>query len=394
MRIKLKPIDHQVVVVVGATSGIGRETALRFAKKGAKVVAAGRSEDALNSLVQEIQLKGGEALAVPADAADYEQMRQLAERAATHFGRIDTWVHAAAVSMYAPFEQTSPQEFEQIVRVNLLGQVHGAMAALPHLKREGQGALIHISSVESQRAMPYHSAYAASKHGMTGFLDALRLELQKENTPISVTNVMPAGINTPFFEKSLTRLGVQPRPLPPVYEPKVAADAILYAAEHPIRDVFAGGAARDLVGLQALSPRLADWLLKKVAFRLQKTNQPRSESDPHNLYGHAPGKDRVRGEFGREALPVSWYPFWHARPFLRLAITAAGLGAAAYFVARNARSEPRSRIRRMVENGAKAGVLSRFGRKPSSGIRGMLDRMPRLRRRPKTLVEKLRDRIG
>ena len=281
---KLKPIDEQVVVVVGATSGIGRETALQFAARRARVVVSGRSLSALTGLVNKIQASGGEAAAQPADVSQYEQMHALAERAIELYGRIDTWVHAAAVSVYAPFQDTRPEEFRQVIEVNLVGQAFGAMAALPHLKRNG-GALIHIASVESKRSFPLHSAYSASKHGMIGFIDALRVELMHDQVPISETTILPAGINTPFFDKSLTRLGVKPRPSPPVYEPVLVANAVLYAAEHPVRDLYVGGAGRSIEWLHRLSPSLLDRLLSRFGYRPQMTDQPKSDRK-HSLYEH------------------------------------------------------------------------------------------------------------
>src|ERR687893_219414 len=253
---QLKPVGEQVVALMGASSGIGRASALRFARRGAKVVVSARGEEGLASLVEEISSEGGEAAYVVADTSDFEQVEAVADRAVEEYGRLDTWVHLAAVGLFATFEQTTPEEFAQVIDVNLMGQVYGAMAALPHLKREGRGALIHVSSVEAKRALPLQRAYASSKHGIIGFLDALRLELQNDGVPISVTNSMPAGINTPFFNKARTKLGVKPMPMPPIYQPDVVADVILYAAEHPTRDIEAGGAAKMLILNQRLSPRM------------------------------------------------------------------------------------------------------------------------------------------
>jgi NAD(P)-dependent dehydrogenase (short-subunit alcohol dehydrogenase family) len=154
---RLKPIDQQVAVIVGASSGIGRETARRFAKRGAKLVVSARSRPGLASLVAEIQGEGREVTAIPADVVEFAQVNAIAGRAIEAYGRLDTWVHLAAVSVYAAFEQTTPEEFRRVIDVNLLGQVYGAMAALPHLRREGRGALIHVSSVEARRALPLQS---------------------------------------------------------------------------------------------------------------------------------------------------------------------------------------------------------------------------------------------
>jgi NAD(P)-dependent dehydrogenase (short-subunit alcohol dehydrogenase family) len=325
---KLKPIHEQVVVVVGANSGIGRETALRFAERGSRVVVSGRTLPALTELVREIEHTGGEAAAYEADVSQFEQMQALAEHAVERFGRIDTWVHAAAVSIYAPFQQTRPDEFRQVIEINLLGQAFGAMAALPHLKRTGGGALIHIGSLESKRSFPLHSAYSASKHGMIGFIDALRVELMHDQTPISVTTILPAGINTPFFDKSRTRIGVKPRPSPPVYEPALVVRAILYAAEHPVREVYVGGAGKSMEWLHRLAPNLTDRLLSRFGYRPQMTNAPKTDQAPHNLYEHMEGYDQVHGSFNKEARSLSLYTGLELHPGLRWGLVAmmAGLG--------------------------------------------------------------------
>ena len=306
----LKPIHQQVVVVFGASSGIGRETAIQFARKGARVVVAARGEDGLKSLVESIRNFGGEAVYQVADTSDYEQVQAVASRAVGEYGTLDTWVHCAGVSLYATFENTSPEEFRRVLEVNLLGQIYGAKAALPHLKKAGRGALIHISSVEGKRALPLQSAYASSKHGIIGFLDALRMELQHEKLPIFVTNVMPAGINTPFFNHARTKLGVKPQPAPPIYHPQVVAEVILHAAEHPTRDIFAGGAARMFAVMQNLSGTMMDKYLSKTMFEGQKTNEPKPQGAPDNLNAPLAGYDKVGGDFADKAKARSrmrWY---------------------------------------------------------------------------------------
>jgi len=213
--VKLKPIENQVVVVMGASSGIGRDTALRFASNGANVVVSARSEEGLRSLVKQIRGEGGEATAVTADVAEFDQVEAVAQKTVEQYGRLDTWVHLAAVGLFAPFDQTRPEEFRRVVEVDLMSQVYGAMPALPRIKREGRGALVHVSSVVGKRSVPLQSAYCASKHGVDGFLESLRVELMHEGWKnIGVTNVMPAAINTPFFTKARTKLGVKPKGFP------------------------------------------------------------------------------------------------------------------------------------------------------------------------------------
>ena len=313
---RLKPVEEQVVVLMGASSGIGRESALRFARKGTRVVVSARGEEGLDSLVQEIRGKGGEAIAVTADTSKFDQVKAVADRAVREYGRLDSWVHLAAVGLFATFEQTTPEEFERVIDVNLMGQVYGAMAALPHIKREGRGALIHISSVEAKRSFPLHSAYGASKHGIDGFLEALRVELRHEGWPISVTQVMPATINTPFFDKGRSKLGVKAVGIPPIYEPGTVADTILYAAENPARDLVCGGAAQALILNQRLSPRMLDAVLTtRAGFAPQKTAEPRSEDDPDNLYSPIRGHDTAKNGF--RALSRSFYNWMEMNPVVR-----------------------------------------------------------------------------
>src|SRR5215208_2462168 len=322
---QLKPVEEQVVALMGASSGIGRETALRFAKRGAKVVVSARGEQGLDSLVDEIRRGGGEAVAVLADVAEFEQVKAVADRAVEEYGRLDTWVHLAAVLLVASFEETTPEEFARVIDVNLMGQVYGAMAALPHIKREGGGALIHVSSMGAKRSIPLQSAYCASKHGIDGFLESLRVELQHEKQPISVTQVMPATINTPFFDKARTKLGVKPVAPPPIYQPGVVADAVLFAAERPARDLVVGGAARAVMTTQQVSPRLLDVLLRRFCFGVHYTDEPKTEDDPDNLFDPVQGLDTVEGSFGHRAHPTSLYNRLELHPALK---RGAALGAA------------------------------------------------------------------
>jgi len=300
---KLKPIAQQVVAIVGASSGIGRETALKFAAKGAKVVVAARSESGLISLVEEIKAAKGEATYILADVSNFDQVKAIADKAVATYGRLDTWVHAAATGILAPFEQITPEEFKRVIDVVLMGQVYGAMAALPYLKQEGRGALIHISSVEGRRSLPLQSPYSSAKHGLEGFLESLRVELQHENIPISVTSILPAVINTPYYNKVKTKLGVKPTGIPPYYQPSLVADAILYAAEHPTRDYIVGDVGRILDLLQRLSPSLVDTLLVLVGFQGQRTKEVKSEDAPNNVFAPIAGYDRVEGDFRHWTIP-------------------------------------------------------------------------------------------
>jgi NAD(P)-dependent dehydrogenase (short-subunit alcohol dehydrogenase family) len=326
---KLKPVENQVIVVMGASSGIGRETALRLARKGAKVVVSARSEEGLRSLVEEVQAEGVEATAVVAEVADFEQVEAVAQVAIEEYGRLDTWVHLAAAGLFARFDQTEPEEFRRVVEVDLMGQVYGAMAALPRIKHEGGGALVHVSSVVGRRSVPFQSAYCASKHGIEGFLESLRVELLHEGwNNIGVTNVMPAAINTPFFTKARTRLGVKPKGFPPVYQPGVVADAILYCAEKAPRELVAGGAGKGMLLTQRLSPRLMDAVMLRTGFGSQMTNQPKSAEDPDGLFEPMKGQDRAEGDFSEQATPRSYLTWLDTHPAVKWSVEIAGAVAA------------------------------------------------------------------
>lgn len=308
MAITLKPLAEQVVVVVGCSSGIGRLAAHRLAASGARLVLSARDPDALAEVLDDVRAHGAtDAVAVPADVVIPDDLDRVARTAMDAFGRLDTWVQLAAVSLYAEFEKTTPHEFRRVIEVNLLGQAYGAMAALPRLRQTGSGALIEISSVEAEVPLPYQSAYAASKHGMAGFLRSLRAELQGEGVPIAVTQILPSGIDTPLFDNARSRIGVRPRPAPPVYDPNVVVDLILYAAAHPSGDLYAGGGGWALAITRRLSPRAVEIVLARLGRRVQRSDEPRSEAAADNLEAPLAATDQVRGGFsGRRRSVATW----------------------------------------------------------------------------------------
>ena len=300
---QLKSIDQQVVVIVGASSGIGRSAALAFAKRGARVAVAARNQKGLNSLVEEIARSGGEAIAIPADVADFEQVRKIAQQTAEAFGGIDTWVHNAAAGMVAPFDDVTIEEFRRVIDVTLMGQVYGAKVAIPYLKRSGQGSFISISSMEGRRALPLQSAYSTAKHGVEGFIESLRVELDHANANINIASIRPAVINTPFYNHARTKLGVKPTGIPPYYDPRLVSDAILYVAEHPTRDYIVGDVGRLLDITQRLSPELLDRVLAVIGFRGQKTDDMKASQAPDNLFEPMSGYEQVDGDFDEWVVP-------------------------------------------------------------------------------------------
>jgi NAD(P)-dependent dehydrogenase (short-subunit alcohol dehydrogenase family) len=257
------------------------------------VVGSGRDQAALDSLVAETASAPGEVVVGTADAADQGEVETIAELAVSRFGRIDTWAHVAGIAVYGPFEDITPEEFRRVIDVDLLGPVHGARAALPHLRANG-GAFVVVSSEIAKRGFPLATSYSAAKHGVDGFLEALRVELQHAGAPVSVTQVMPAAIATPFFENARSRLGVRASGPPPVYGPEKVAEAILSAAEHPRRDVVVGSAAKVQLAIQRISPLLMDAFVRATAFRLQRSTEAKAPGDDA-LFDTPEGEDRVRG---------------------------------------------------------------------------------------------------
>jgi NAD(P)-dependent dehydrogenase (short-subunit alcohol dehydrogenase family) len=302
-----RPLSEQVVVIVGASSGIGRASALAFAARGSRVVCAARSKQALDTLVDQIRQEGGAAVAAPTDVADPAAVRALAELAEQQFGRIDTWVNDAAVSVWGRVEDITDAEFERVMRVNFLGQVYGTHAALPALRRAGGGVLIGVASVEGVRAVPLHGPYTASKFALRAFYDCLRMELAQEGRLIAVTTILPASIDTPFFEHARSKLSAMVKPPPPVYAPEAVAASIVYAAEHPRREIPVGGSAVGFFLGQRLSPAVSDALLsiRRLGVGTQRTDRPDTTTD--NVDDAVDDQGRVHGSYPGRVLRHSLF---------------------------------------------------------------------------------------
>jgi short-subunit dehydrogenase len=331
-----RTLSEQVVVITGASSGIGRETAIELGMRGGWVVLAARNEQALRETAREVERAGGKAHIAGTDVAIWPQVERLAQEAVDHFGRIDTWVNNAAVSEYATVEQMSMEEIQQIIQIILMGQIHGMKAALPHLVRQNGGTVINVASALAKRSVPLQSAYCAAKHGIKGFTESFRMELQHEHPDITVTLILPSSINTPLFRHARSKLGVLPKPMPPIYEPQAVAEAILFAVEHPRREIVVGGAGKLLEIGEALSPSLLDWYMLRNGkmFTQQQTQQPDDGQD--NLFESLPGKKgSTTGEFGQKSKTVSLYTrHVESHPVRKRMLTAAAAALALLTVRR------------------------------------------------------------
>jgi short-subunit dehydrogenase len=274
MRIKLKKLHDQVIVITGASSGIGLTTAEMAAEAGARVVLSSRNEDDLRAAVDRIRAARGRATYFVADVADDEGMEDLANHALQEFGGFDTWVNNAGVGLYGRLTETPLADKRRLFDINFWGVVHGCRAAVRHLRSRG-GAIINIGSVTSDLAIPLLGIYSASKHAVQGYTNALRMELEEERAPISVSLVKPASINTPFIEHAGNYMEAEPEFAPPVYAPEIVAQAILRCAVRPTRDITVGGAGKLMTAMGTVAPRLTDLYMESTMFAQQKRDEPR-----------------------------------------------------------------------------------------------------------------------
>lgn len=329
---RLKKIQEQVLVITGASSGIGLVTARKAAAKGARLVLVSRSEEALRALATELTNAGHEAIIAVADVASFEEVQKIAALANQKFGGFDTWINNAGVSIYGRLTDTSLKDHRRLFETNYWGVVHGSLVAAEHLKKRG-GAIINIGSVLSDRAIPVQGAYCASKHAVKGFTDALRMELEKAGLPISVTLVKPSAIDTPYKEHAKNYLAVEPNNPPPVYAPDAVAVAILHCAEHPMRDVFVGGGGKGLSVIGERAPRLTDKLMELALFDLQQTDKPNDPTVHRSL--HEPsGFSTERGNYGGHVAESSMYTKAALHPWIVGGLISAGL-AIGYLVRRS-----------------------------------------------------------
>lgn len=327
MTYKQKPLNEQVIVLTGATSGIGLVTARLAAAEGARLVLVARNEAALASLAQEINEDDGNARFVAADVARGEQLRKAADEALEAFGRIDTWINNAGVSVYGTLEEVAEEDSRRLFDTNFWGLVNGSLLAAQHMRGTG-GTIVNIGSTLSDRAIPIQGMYCASKHAVKGFTDALRMELEADGAPIMVTLVKPSAIDTPYKDHAKNYLGVRPENPPPIYAPETVAETILFAAENPVRDVFVGAGGKAISALGEYAPRLTDLLMENTMISLQKTDEPVAGADKEGLYKPADASLSERGGYKGHVAESSLYTKASLHPVATGAAIAVGLGAA------------------------------------------------------------------
>jgi short-subunit dehydrogenase len=298
---KLKPIEEQVIVITGASSGIGLATAKLAAERGAKVVMAARSQEATTAIANEINQSGGEAIAVACDVSDRAQVEGVVRVAIERFGRIDTWVNDAGVSIYGRLDEVSEQDSRRLFETNFWGVYHGSLAALPHLKANG-GVLINVGSEVSEAVVPLQGMYSASKHAVKGFTDALRVEIEQvDQAPVVITLIQPTSTNTPFPQHARNYMDKEPKLPTPQDDPEDVAEAILNAAVKPTRSKKVGALSKINTATAKLAPKLGDKISAKQAERQQYEEPPRHPEGtldrPGELVGSA---GQVHGSGGRE----------------------------------------------------------------------------------------------
>ncbi|MFE1791738.1 SDR family oxidoreductase [Streptomyces sp. NPDC059525] len=327
---------RQTVVVTGASAGVGRATARAFAARGARVALIARGRAGLEAAANEVAQAGGTPLVLPADVSDAAQVAAAADRVEAVFGPVDVWVNAAFATVFAPFEEIRPEEYRRVTEVTYLGYVHGTRAALDRMLPRDSGTIVQVGSVLAERSIPLQSAYCGAKHAVRGFTSSVRTELMHRGSRVKITVVQLPAVNTPQFAWGLSRLPHRPQPVPPIYQPEVAARTIVHAAGHPGRRVYCvGGRAFATVVANRLVPGLLDRYLARTGFSSQQTSEPDRGQRPHNLWNPLDGDGGrdfgTHGTFDDRAHPRSPEAWAARRPRLLWtgAATAATLGLAA-----------------------------------------------------------------
>ncbi len=322
---------NEVVVITGASAGVGRATARAFARQGASVALLARGTDGLEGAREDVEALGGRALVLPVDVADAEAVERAAARVEDELGPMDVWVNNAMASVFAPFKEVTAEEFRRATEVTYLGQVHGTMAALKRMLPRDRGTIVQVGSALAYRAIPLQSAYCGAKFATRGFTDSLRAELKHDGSRVHMTMVQLPALNTPQFGWSRTKLPRHPQPVPPIYQPEVAAEAIFWASHQRRREVYVGASSVATILGNKVAPWAADLYLGLTGYEGQQTEDFVGPERPDNLFEPVPGDHGAHGIFDDEAYDSS-PQLWATknRAWIALAgASLAGLGVAA-----------------------------------------------------------------
>lgn len=329
----------KVVVVTGASGGIGRATAQAFARPSARIALLARGERGLEGTRRDVEAAGAEALVLPTDVADFEQVERAASEIERRWGRIDVWVNNAMVTVFGPVEKLDPRDLKRATEVTYLGAAYGTMAALKRMRKQSSGVIVQVGSALAYRAIPLQAAYCAAKHALRGFTDAVRSELMHERSPIHITSVHLSAFNTPQFDWAKNLTDQRAEPVPPIFQPELAAEAIVWAANHRRREVYVGWPAVKAVLANKMVPGVLDRILAQQGYSGQLTQEP-NPSDCENLYMPCDTNPGSHGRFDGEAKTWSlqWLMTSNPGATLALATAAVGLLAASVLGARRYRN--------------------------------------------------------
>lgn len=322
----------KVVVITGASAGIGRATARAFGQAGASVALLARGRDGLEAAKREVEAYGARALVVPTDVADAVQVEAAAMQIEHTLGPIDVWINNAMATVFSPVIDITPEEFKRATEVTYLGAVYGTQAALKRMRARDAGTIVQVGSALAYRAIPLQAPYCAAKFALRGFTDSLRSELLHDGSRIRLTMVQLCAFNTPQFDWARSHIRRQPQPVPPIFQPEVAAHAILKAAEHPRREIWVGFPTVKAIVAQKLAPALLDRILARRGYDGQITNQPEPADRPDNLFAPVAGDHGAHGRFDSRARQHSWQ-LWASEHRVALASTVMALTGLVLFLA-------------------------------------------------------------
>ncbi|MFZ1887480.1 MAG: SDR family oxidoreductase [Candidatus Binataceae bacterium] len=327
----------KVVVVTGASAGVGRAVVTEFARQGAHIGLIARGQERLEATRREVEQLGAKALVLPADVANAEEVEAAAERVERELGPIDIWVNDAMTTIFAPFLEITADEFKRATEVTYLGQVYGTMAALKRMHSRNRGTIVQVGSALAYRSIPLQSPYCGAKHAIVGFTDAIRSELIHDGSSVHITAVMLPAMNTPQFSWCRTRLPRHPQPVPPIFQPEVAARAIVWAANHKRREVYVGWPTVEAIYAQDIAPSFADRYLAKHAFDGQQTSERVSPNRPDNLFEPVQGEYSAHGMFDDRAKDFSVQSFMNRKSISltshRSLVVLAGMALTGLFLA-------------------------------------------------------------